>query len=67
MEERLEMQNRVEKSTKMYTKIHGLIQCNRGEQERQVKMLLEEHGYHVEDVSTKKSRAAWMYLKKEVL
>ena len=61
------MQDKVEKTTRMYTKVHGIIQCNRGEQERQVRVLLESHGYNVDDVSTKRGRASLMYLKKEVV
>lgn len=64
MEERLEMEHRVEKTTRKYTAIHGMIQCNRGDQENQVRMLLESHGYIVEDSGTKKSRAMLMFVKK---
>ena len=65
MEQRMEMQNKVEQTTKRYTKIHGMIQCNRGEQERQVRELLETHGYTVDELNRKKSRATLLYLKKE--
>lgn len=67
MENKMEMLDKVVKTTRNFTKVHGLIQCNRGSQEDEVRYLLSSHGYVVEDVNNKKSRANLSYLKKEVL
>lgn len=64
MEERLQMQNKVEKATRNYTKETGTIQVNKGEQSMQVCSLLIQHGYETKDVSHKKSRSTIMYMKK---
>lgn len=63
MDGQMEMQRKVEKTTKMYEKTSGMIVCNKGEQERQVRVMLENQGYTVTDVSLKKSRAMLRYVK----
>ena len=65
MEEKLQMQNKVEKATRNYTMERGTIQVNKGEQSIQVCSLLVQHGYKTKDVSYKKSRSTIMYIKKE--
>lgn len=49
------------KTTNNFTKAHGQIQCNRGEQEEQVKKILSSNGYTFKDISSKPSRAQIIY------
>lgn len=42
------MLNKVLKTTNNYTKTSGMIICNHGPQEEEVKKLLSEHGYETE-------------------
>ena len=55
---------KIMRTTNNFSKEHGQIQCNRGEQELQIKDILESKGYIVKDVSTKKSKAQLVYDKK---
>lgn len=55
---------KIMRTTNNFSKEHGQIQCNRGEQELQVTKILESQGYIVKDISTKKSRAQLVYDKK---
>lgn len=55
------MLDKLTKTTNNFTKAHGQIQCNRGEQEQQVKKIMTSKGYLVKDISTKPSRAQFIY------
>lgn len=56
--------NKIRKTTNNFSKPQGQIQCNRGEQEEQVIEILENKGYIVKDISTKKSKALLVFNKK---
>lgn len=58
------MFNKIRKTTNNFSKPQGQIQCNRGEQEEQVIEILENKGYIVKDISTKKSKALLVFNKK---
>lgn len=62
----MEMQQKVEKLTKKYSKMCGTIQINRGKQTEEVKWLLEHHGYFIKDVSYKKSRTTLIFSKEMI-
>lgn len=57
------MEDKVKRTTKDFTKEHGQIMCNDGEQKEEVVKLLKEHGYEVEVNQVKKGSVAIKYHK----
>lgn len=55
------MLDKLTKTTKNFTKLHGQIQCNRGEQEQQVKNIMVSKGYSITSIGTKPRKAQLIY------
>lgn len=61
------MSDKVKKTTENFTKPHGQIMCNKGDQEKEVAELLTSNGYEVNISYPKKNSVAIKYTKKQVL